>query len=121
MRADRLLKLADFLENKVTDRQFDLNDFWKNSPCGSVGCALGWGGVCFKGDPDVELETNVISENEDDEIVEYSIYNEQRFFDIGYEASQYLFYGDSPYKWDITRLQEVQLIRNFVLHGGISG
>ena len=43
----RLLKLADLLENEITDAQFDM-DVWKqkkkkgNVPCKTVGCACGW-------------------------------------------------------------------------------
>ena len=119
MRADRLLKLADFLETSVTDEQFDLSDYWKLNTCGSVGCALGWGGVCFKDDPMVELDKNIIGYVGDDELVEYSIFNERDFFGIGYQSAKYLFYGDSSYGWNITRLEEVQLIRSYVQNGGI--
>ena len=45
--ARRLLKLADLLENEVSDNQFDL-DLWfadhnkKKTGCGTVGYACGW-------------------------------------------------------------------------------
>jgi hypothetical protein len=39
MRADRLLKLADFL-GTLDDKLFDMNQ-WR-SPCGTVACAMGW-------------------------------------------------------------------------------
>lgn len=42
MRADRLLKLADYLETVPRDR-FDMTD-WSNmkTGCGFSGCAIGW-------------------------------------------------------------------------------
>lgn len=44
---DVLTRLADFLENKIEDSQFDIEyyrneDFISESNCGTVGCALGW-------------------------------------------------------------------------------
>ena len=55
MNKENLLKLADYLEKRVTQEQFDMScyraeladlchatDFYSTHDCGSVGCALGW-------------------------------------------------------------------------------
>lgn len=118
MRADRLLKLADFLENEVSDKQFNLNNYWNYNGCGAVGCALGWGGICFKDDPDVELTVSnrptIQTEHQ-----EYFIENDLEFFGLNVDEAGYLFFAESKYGGHITRLQEIELIREFVKNGGI--
>lgn len=42
-----LEKLADFLENEITDKQFDIKDYRQGydiltHDCGTIGCAIGW-------------------------------------------------------------------------------
>ena len=51
--ARNLLKLADFLENQVPAKRFDMGD-WASGPdlstapeCGTSACALGWATVAF--------------------------------------------------------------------------
>lgn len=50
----RLLKLADFIVEKVPKERFDMNRFgtrWGElDDCGSAGCALGWSTVLFRRD-----------------------------------------------------------------------
>lgn len=67
MRADRLLKLADFIENVVPTERWNFQQFFRSPVeineeiikaasdpnafnCGSVGCALGWAPKCFPED-----------------------------------------------------------------------
>lgn len=40
MNKRRLLKMADFVET-IPRKEFDMRDVWRETPCGSVGCALG--------------------------------------------------------------------------------
>ena len=42
MRADRLTRLADFLESDVKDDVFDMGTWGRETPCGTVACAFGW-------------------------------------------------------------------------------
>lgn len=42
MNRERFLDLIDILENKVTDKQFDIGTFYRESECGTVACAAGW-------------------------------------------------------------------------------
>jgi len=46
-----LEKLADFLENEITDKQFDISEYRRGDgyacdllthDCGTIGCAIGW-------------------------------------------------------------------------------
>lgn len=47
-----LEKLADFLENEITNKQFDISEYRQNNEqcmygthkhyCGTIGCAIGW-------------------------------------------------------------------------------
>lgn len=40
------LKLADILEQHVSDKQFDMGTYGRaDNVCGTVGCALGWGAM----------------------------------------------------------------------------
>lgn len=113
MNKERLLKLADFLETKVTDEHFDLNEYWTDKSCGAVGCALGWSGICFREDNEArtaEFKTGCGL---------WTLSNPSGFFNIDSIDVQILFYGDSQFGWEITRKQEIQLIRNFVKNGGI--
>jgi hypothetical protein len=50
MRADRLLKLADYLET-VPRGRFDMNILYEGRGCGFSGCAIGWAvhGRLFRG------------------------------------------------------------------------
>ena len=41
MRADRLLKLADYLDNKVPSSRWDYENYGYPLNCGTVGCAVG--------------------------------------------------------------------------------
>ena len=47
----KLLKLADFLEQKVKDSWFDLGTWgdkgFPKKECGATACAAGWATVCF--------------------------------------------------------------------------
>lgn len=62
IRADRLLKLADYLET-VPRKKFDMR-FWKDEgACGFAGCAIGWAahgklfrGLTIKGTSDLDFE-----------------------------------------------------------------
>ena len=51
---DRLLKLADYLENKVKDEWLNMYSWaskgFKTKTCGSTACALGWATVVFPED-----------------------------------------------------------------------
>ena len=54
MLADRLEKLAHFLEHDVRAEEFDMGTwgqrgFWEHA-CGTAACAMGWATVCFPGE-----------------------------------------------------------------------
>lgn len=36
------MKLADIIEFRLTDKQFDMGTYAEETNCGTVGCALGW-------------------------------------------------------------------------------
>lgn len=42
MRRANRLTLAEFLENNITDAQFDMESWTGVTACGTTGCALGW-------------------------------------------------------------------------------
>lgn len=52
MNTDRLLKLADFLENSVPPERFDMEEWGSQgfckTDCKTAGCAAGWAGILFE-------------------------------------------------------------------------
>ena len=78
MNKQNLLKLADFLENNVTQEMFNMDSyrmhengactqFYSKTECGTVGCALGWSPL-IEGLEFTDAEYNVNSKD-------YSFYN----------------------------------------------
>ena len=119
MNSERLLKLADFLENDprvqghfnmaiVYDDSFReyLKGNHQEVPCGSVACALGWGHVCFDVQPCG--------------VVDYdTTYAQERY--LFYETS----YGEAKWDGDLNFKPEsippsvvADRIREFVASGG---
>jgi hypothetical protein len=113
-----LLTLADFLEKKVQDENFDLSE-WK---CGSVCCAVGWAGQIevfnvrgFKlnsqGRPDLG-------------------YPHPRWFSSDWQAVDVLFnlkrgesynlFNKTAYRSPVTKADVIQRIRDFVKARGAS-
>ena len=121
MYKNRLLKLADFLENKVPSKSFDLSLFvlgrLDKNECGSAGCALGW---CPKVFPRSKWSYELNEWGDLDLLYErkYPYAGAQLFFGISKEASSYLF-DPSYYAVGHTGRKEViSRIRSFVRNNG---
>jgi hypothetical protein len=123
MKKQRLLKLADFLDQLPTpEKQFDLA-CWANGPlslndCGSAGCALGWATVRFRRQGFVL--TGVYSK-----LPEYQgngwYHAAVAFFDITYEEAEFLFCPNYYHRGGGTHVSTVtKRIRKFVEKGGCS-
>ena len=109
MHADKLLRLADFLQNDVKDDWFNLNHFadwgFNEKKCGTTACALGWASQVPEWQGVITLvESKLIGEVN----VCYNDYRNfdagEKFFDIDDEACSYLFY---PAKYVDTGKQAV--------------
>lgn len=132
MRADRLLHLAWYLENKVNDVGFDFSTYWRSGSCGTVGCAIGYCPQAFPGhweyrtysSPVIRnygfLKPHLITEEETEETLTHT----EIFFDIPNEDTHYLFdpyshhsnfvKGKCPLGPYSTRQEVAKNIRDFV-------
>ena len=130
MRADRLLRLADYLEKNVPNKNFDYKIFLRTgTECGTIGCSWGW---C----PNVFPEVNWVVKDDrygatlvylagkreagfgsleySDQDSRYSI---MQFFDIKMGDAEYLFYNQSlldTLSSGNMRTRAITLIRDFV-------
>jgi hypothetical protein len=75
-----LTKLADKLR-EVPPRQFDFSTWWEKTPCGTVGCILGWAATFFPSRFKKEASNTFRS----DSIKDYSIIHRQSGLD-GHEG-----------------------------------
>ena len=122
---DNLTKLADYLENVITDDQFDIENFRSDSfnniiefkninDCGTIGCALGWAPF-VNGLEAFESDYIIILGNRTLGFHNYS----KRIFDMMLDNKfDFLFsdyWLDSP---EETRLATVNRIRKFVKQDG---
>ncbi len=97
---EKLLALADFLENQVKDHWFDLR-YWATTgfteqECGTTACAAGWATVCF---PDSGLSLthhmagiNITMKYVSNGRTDFGSGAVQQFFGIGDELASHLFY-----------------------------
>ena len=123
---DNLTKLADYLEKVITDKQFDISSYRRDSfndviefkninDCGTIGCALGWAPF-VNGLEVVESDYISILENRTLGFNRYS----ERIFNLSTSDDKYDFlfssyWSDSP---EETRLATVNRIRKFVKQDG---
>lgn len=128
----RLAKLADFLETKITNKQFNMEryrsvvdesyldklkacEFVSKNDCGTIGCALGWAPMVTpaqKSDFHKSMGTYQLN---------FSTFSRRA---LGLQDHQqewkYLFDGDwADNKKHKTRLAAVKRIRKLVANGGV--
>lgn len=129
-RADKMLtKLADFLENDVMDKVFDLDTFWETDDededdlysCTTAACACGWAAISpkFRG-----LSTSPVSYNGAIYHTKSNTYDLEaagNYFNITEEQAEYLF--DPRYYSDVRngRKSVINRIRKFIKNGGVKG
>ncbi len=117
---DKLLKLADFLENEVEPRWFDI-DFWATpgwteQKCGTTACAMGWATVCF---PEEGLSIKNIDDHPIGEVVYekdgnrlVDEYAAAAFFGLSHNEAIHIFVS-YPVGED-TKAHVIERIRKFV-------
>ena len=100
----KLLKLADFLENEVKDSWFALSSWatkgFTKKECGTTACAAGWATVCFpKSGLRLQPIGDVVGLNESHESQEMTIMGGppavRKFFGIDIDTYRHLFDQDS--------------------------
>jgi hypothetical protein len=125
MDAEKLLKLADGLENYVKDKWWNYGRYYDRGfptqECGSLACAIGWS-VPIMNDPRLRFDKpsdrcycySIYLDGKND------IYNETimaQYFDIPYEDAERIFNSPSSYgkSYDeVTRLDVAKMIREYV-------
>ena len=128
-RADKMLtKLADFLENDVRDRMFDLGIFWDETGrdvleddlynCGTTACACGWAAVSpkFRGLV-TESHGNIYHKKSDTSDLEAA----GNYFSITKAQADYLFDPSYYRSGRSGRKSVVNRIRKFVKDGCVKG
>lgn len=123
VQAKRLLKLADFLETRVSPTMFNMGqfrdeDFESVHRCGAVGCAMGWApfleGRVFSPLPE-EVKTDLLGSSD----LSWSKYGVRVFGVDTYEDPlwEFLFSGEWE-GFDDTPVGAAQRIRYVVFHDG---
>lgn len=125
--ANRLLKLADYLDTKVPAKAFNMETWLDRAPedqdvknplphalkepnCGTTACALGWAVNVFPRTLTFTRWDDVVFRDEEESEEVYSRDTIRRFFGIeDDEAIDRLFYGDQ-----CTPKQKARQIRKFV-------
>jgi len=117
MRADRLLKLAQFLKT-VNPNNFDMRRWIKDPNCGTACCAMGWAGSI----PEFRLDGLMSGWFKGDDELFYRspegpIYDgwevPDKFFEISGEESRYLF-DENRYSMGVSPNTVASRIESFV-------
>lgn len=122
MHADKLLRIAYFLENYVQDDWFDLEVFaekgFEERKCGTVACVWGWCSQIEEWRDVIRLEPCSIYEDSLN-----VVYNGKKnfraavdFFDIPFDHVEFLF--DPNYYKNTTKQDVISRIRKYVESGG---
>ena len=120
MRTDRLLKLADFLENVVPDDQFNIDHWTSVKPkgdhltvgCGTAGCAIGWCPTIWPDDWELSsVGSPCLRGHRDWGWAEESI---KDFFGLTGQKIDHLFYRESYAVPEVTRHDVAARIRETV-------
>jgi len=122
MNADKLLKLADGLENYVKDEWWNFSSFWQpgfpEQVCGTAACAIGWAPALMD-DPRLKFFNNTIH-LDGKPIVPYDV--GRKYFDIPQRHSErlfeYAFDYQKVYLRDVTRHEVAAKIREYVASNG---
>lgn len=122
MHADRLTKLADFLETSVEETNFKMYTWGEKWHCGTTYCACGWATQIFWDEGfrgEWVRDTGILWINYTSDEGSFEGWEAVReFFDLDVKESHHLFLDekyDTPSKTNV-----VERIRNFVKNGGIS-
>jgi hypothetical protein len=127
MKSERLLKLANFLENDVPPPRFKMDE-WSDTRdfapevCGTAACAIGWATTI----PAFRIEGFTGKQSDQANIVypSYRSYESweavEKFFGLGKRKAEYLF-DDENYPGAPTPKQVAKRIRKFVKDAGAGG
>jgi hypothetical protein len=122
MNKEKLLKLADGLENYVKDEWWNFSKFWQpgfpEQVCGTAACAIGWAPALMD-DPRLKFANNYIY-LDDERIFPFQLGN--KYFELSHRHSILLFENASTYKKsylrEVTRLDVAAKIREYVASDG---